>query len=53
MIVMAGMSLIMKMIYLALEALKFKSTPFSFHLIFPIVVDGNPIEICSKTNLTF
>ena len=31
----------MKIVYLMLEALKFKSTPFNFHIIFPVVVDGN------------
>ncbi len=33
-------SLLLKIVYLMLEALKFKSTVFNFHIIFPAVVDG-------------
>ncbi|XP_057373430.1 uncharacterized protein LOC130694375 [Daphnia carinata] len=40
MAVMAMFSLLLKMIYLTLEALKFKSSAFNFHIIFPVVVDG-------------
>lgn len=40
MIAMAMFSLVMKIVYLMLEALKFRSTTFNFHIIFPVVVDG-------------
>ncbi|EFX79779.1 hypothetical protein DAPPUDRAFT_319223 [Daphnia pulex] len=40
MAVMAMFSLLLKIVYLMLEALKFKSTPFNFHIIFPVIVDG-------------
>ena len=45
---MATLSMIMKIVYLLLEALKFKSTLLNFHIIFPVVVDGDLIFIqCS------
>ncbi|KAI9565503.1 hypothetical protein GHT06_009295 [Daphnia sinensis] len=40
MAVMAMFSLLLKMTYLILESLKFKSSAFNFHIIFPVVVDG-------------
>lgn len=40
MAVMAMFSLLLKMTYLILEALKFKSSAFNFHIIFPVMVDG-------------
>lgn len=43
---MAIFSLVMKIVYLTLEALKFRSTTFNFHIIFPIVVDGKK-KCCS------
>jgi len=37
---MTVLSIVYKIAYLVLESLKFKSTPFSFHVIFPIIVHG-------------
>jgi len=41
MVLMTVLSIVYKIAYLVLESLKFKSTPFSFHVIFPIIVHGN------------
>ena len=37
---MTAVSVLLKIAFLVLESLKFKSSPFSFHIIFPVIVHG-------------
>lgn len=49
---MAAISLLMKIAYLFLEAIKFKSAPFNFHIIFPVVVHGTLESTHPKSTFT-
>ena len=40
MVLMTAVSVVLKIAYLVLESLKFKSSPFSFHIIYPVIVHG-------------
>ena len=49
MILTAMLSILMKMVYLFTESLKFRSAPFDFHIIFPLVVHGELVRFSMST----
>ena len=47
---MTVVSIVLKITFLVLESLKFRSSPFSFHIVFPIIVHGMIINFNHHRN---